>query len=117
MDFSNNIWVEKYTPRTIDELCVPDHCIENDEVCQLENKIFLIDKRIISNIIEKPHEIQDMLFFSKCPGTGKTSTFELIAFTKSSSTFQLTITLPLTGLFSDVSVLFHVGAIFPLFQI
>lgn len=78
MDYANNIWVEKYTPKTIDELCIPDHCDENDDVCDLENKVFLADKRIIKNIIENPNEIQNMLFFSERSGTGKTATFELI---------------------------------------
>lgn len=78
MDFSNNIWVEKYTPKTIEDICLPNHCVENDEVCNLEEKIFLADKTLIKNIISKPYEVQDMLFFSQSPGTGKTATFELI---------------------------------------
>lgn len=78
MDFSQHIWIEKYTPKSIDDLCIPEHCVENDTVEDFENKIFLADKRIIQNIVDKPLEMQNMLFFSESPGTGKTSTFELI---------------------------------------
>ena len=79
MDFADKIWVEKYTPKSVDDLCLPEHCSENDEVNELEEKIFLADKRIISQIISAPSKLQHMLFFSEMTGTGKTSTFKMIA--------------------------------------
>lgn len=79
MDFSKNIWVEKYRPQTLDDLALPEHCIENDYVSDSEKKIFLADKKIIKRIVDDPVNIQNMLFFSESPGTGKTSTIELIA--------------------------------------
>lgn len=79
MDFSKNIWVEKYRVASIDELALPEHCTENDYVAEPGDKIFLADKRIIRTIVENPQGLQDLLFFSESPGTGKTSTMQLIA--------------------------------------
>lgn len=78
MDFSNNIWVEKYRPKTVDELCIPDECTENLQVDDIQQKIFLADKKLINQIVSNPSGLQNLCFFSEEYGTGKTSTLKLI---------------------------------------
>lgn len=78
MDFSQNIWVEKYRPKTIDDLCLPDECSENLEIDSYQDKVFIADKKIIRQIISNPSGLQNLLFFSEEYGTGKTSTLKMI---------------------------------------
>jgi DNA polymerase III delta prime subunit len=78
MDFSQNIWVEKYRPKTVEDLCLPDECEENLQIDSYQDKVFIADRRIINQIISNPGGLQDLLFFSEEYGTGKTSTLRLI---------------------------------------
>lgn len=78
MDFRQNIWVEKYRPQSVDDLCLPDECEENTQVESYEKKIFIADKKIINQIINNPGGLQNLCFFSEEYGTGKTSTLQLI---------------------------------------
>lgn len=78
MDHTQTIWIEKYRPQSIDDLCLPEECEENLDITLPESKIFLADLRMIRKLVDNPAGLQNMLFFSEEYGTGKTSTLKLI---------------------------------------
>ena len=54
--FDNLVWVEKYRPKTLDEIICPDELREN-----------------IREMIKTPLAMTHLLFISRSPGTGKTT--------------------------------------------
>lgn len=56
------LWVEKYRPKTFEELCCTDETI-----------------KLINNYLKDISSIPSFIFYSSSPGTGKTSTAKIIA--------------------------------------
>lgn len=79
MDHRAHIWVEKYRPQKIEDLCLPEECDENLQVTSYEKMVFLADMRLVRQIVSNPSGLLNMCFFSEEYGTGKTSTLKLIA--------------------------------------